>query len=157
MPIRKLTIAALILVPTVALLAAPEVHAQKNHGEHGAMQHKAPAETFEHTETVEGIRTEFEVMSLEAMNMDDAGGATHHVMARFFKPDNPAPIADAVGKVKIIGPDGQEQIETLKNYNGTFAANFKIEQSGRYGVICLFKTNGKKRVVKFWYPHPGES
>ena len=130
-----------------------DAHAQKSHGQHGDMQHRAPAGTFEHHETVEDIRTEFQIMSLASMNMTDPGGATHHVMVRFLEPKSDEPIADAIGKVKVIAPDGGEQVETLQNYNGTFAANFKIEQTGKYGVICLFKAKGKQHVVKFWYPH----
>ena len=156
MKLAKIVILAIFLF-TPGLSRPPSVAiAQQDHGGHGTMQHQAPTETFEHTESVANIRTEFQVMSLEAMNMKDPAGATHHVMVRFMQPDNDKTIVDAVGKVKLIAPDGTEQIETLKNYNGTFAANFKIEQSGKYGVICLFMTAGEKHVVKFWYPH-GES
>lgn len=149
-------IVASCLLALAVTLPAIDTHAQKSHGQHGDMQHQAPSGTFEHRETVEDIRTEFQVMSLASMNMTDPGGATHHVMVRFMEQNNDEPIADAIGKVKVIAPDGREQVETLQNYNGTFAANFKIEQTGKYGVICLFKAKGKQHVVKFWYPH-GES
>lgn len=147
-------IAVAIFLTTVGYsFPSTGVHAQQGHDQHGGMQHQAPMDAFEHHQTVEGVRAEFQVMSLESMNMSDPGGATHHVMVRFSTPDNDQPITDAVGKVKVIAPDGNEQVQTLTNYNGTFAANFKIDQPGDYGVICLFKTDGEPRVVKFWYPH----
>ncbi|HHP7236621.1 MAG TPA: hypothetical protein ACFCUC_18470 [Desulfobacterales bacterium] len=149
-------IIASFLLALGAMFPTIDAHSQSSHGQHGDMQHQAPSGTFEHRETVEDIRTEFQVMSLASMNMTDPGGATHHVMVRFLEQKNDEPIADAIGKVKVIAPDGREQVETLQNYNGTFAANFKIEQTGKYGVICLFKAKGKQHVVKFWYPH-GES
>lgn len=144
---------AICLIAAGLAFSVTGVHAQKSHDAHGSMQHQAPAKTFEHAETVDGVRTEFQVMSLEAMNMTDPGGATHHVMVRFVAQNTDQPISDVVGKVKMIAPDGAEQVETLENYSGVFAANFTVEQPGNYGVICLFMTNGKKHVVKFWYPH----
>jgi hypothetical protein len=63
------------------------------------------------------------------------------------------PIENAVGKVKLIGPNGTEQTNLLKNYNGIFAANFTIGEKGKYGVICLVIVDGEKHIFKFWYPH----
>ena len=92
-------------------------------------------------------------MSLASMNMKDPNGATHHVMVNLFHDSMNHPIKDAVGKVKVIGPDKKEQINTLKNYNGTFAANFTFSKNGKYGVICLVKVDGEKQTFKFWYQH----
>ena len=87
------------------------------------------------------------------MNMKDPNGATHHVMVKMIHDSMNHPIKDAVGKVKVIGPDGKEQINPLKNYNGIFAANFSFEKTGKYGVISLVKIEGEKHVFKFWYHH----
>ena len=84
--------------------------------------------------------------------MKDENGATHHVMLKIFNAEG-RQIDDARGKVKLIAPSGKEQTASLKNYSGIYAANFKIEEEGKYGVICLFKQNGNKHLVKFWYPH----
>ena len=62
-------------------------------------------------------------------------------------------IDNAVGKIKLISPTGKEQVESLQNYSGILAANFTFDEKGKYGVICLFKMDGKKRMVKFWYSH----
>jgi len=125
---------------------------QMSHEGHEGMQ-KSAAGTFEHQMVDKNVRAEFQVMSLASMNMKDAGGATHHIMVKLFHDNMNHPILDAVGKVKVIGPDKQEQTGTLENYNGIFAANVTFNQNGKYGVICLVKVDGKKHIFKFWYPH----
>jgi len=87
------------------------------------------------------------------MNMKDPNGDTHHVMVKLFHDSMNHPIKDAVGKVKIIKPDGKEQTNNLKNYNGIFSANFTFGENGKYGVICLMIIDGEKHIFKFWYPH----
>lgn len=111
------------------------------------------AESFKHKAVVDGVRTEFEIMSLAAMKMKDETGATHHVMLKLYGDATGDQIHEAIGKVKVIDPSGAEQISDLKNYNGIFAANLTFKDPGKYGIICLFKVNGKKEVIKFWYPH----
>ena len=130
----------------------------KNHGsgtkpESKAMEKTSPGGTFEHTMIEKNIRAEFQIMSLASMNMKDPNGGTHHVMVKLFHDSMNHPIKDAVGKVKIIKPDGKEQTNSLKNYNGIFAANFSVKKTGRYGVICLVKVDEEKYLFKFWYPH----
>jgi hypothetical protein len=86
------------------------------------------------------------------MNMKDPDGKTHHVMVKFFKDETNEQITDAVvGKIKVIEPSGTEQVESLTNYGGIYAANFMVDQPGKYGVICMFKTDEQKRLIKFWY------
>lgn len=121
-------------------------HAHKGHQE-------KPVGVFEHKVIDNGIRAEFQIMSLASMNMKDPKGATHHVMVNLFHDSTNHPIKDAVGKVKVIMPDKKEQINTLKNYNGIFSANFTFSENGKYGVICLVKVDGEKHIFKFWYPH----
>jgi len=124
----------------------------KNH-ESEAMEKISPGDTFEHTMIKKNIRAEFQIMSLASMNMKDPNGDTHHVMVKLFHDSMNHPIKDAVGKVKIIKPDGREQTNSLKNYNGIFAANFTFGENGKYGVICLVIADGEKHIFKFWYPH----
>ena len=117
--------------------------------DHGS---KMDGGTFKHMAMVDGIHAEFQVMDLASMNMTDPDGKSHHVMATFSK-DNKK-ITQAVGKIKLIAPSGKEQIETLKDYgNGVFAANFKIDEAGKWGIICLFKNSDGKHTAKFWYEH----
>jgi uncharacterized GH25 family protein len=112
------------------------------------------AGTFSHAEVSDGVRAEFQVMSLASMNMKDPDGKTHHIMVTFFNDATNEQIpGPTIGKIKLIEPSGAEQLQGLTNYNGIYAANFTIDQPGKYGVICMFKTEGKKRLVKFWYPN----
>ena len=117
------------------------------------MDHTGMDGTFKHTATQGGIDAEFQVMSLASMNMTSDKGETHHIMVNLSQADGGDPIKDAVGKIKVIGPDGKEQISTLKNYNGILAGNFTFKEPGKYGVICLLKNEDKKPVFKFWYHH----
>jgi hypothetical protein len=115
----------------------------------------AGMKTFKHQAVVDGIQAEFQVMSLAVMNMQDPEGRTHHIMVKLVKEGMDHPIADAVGKIKVIAPDKQEQTGVLKRYGDLMAANFTFDAQGKYGVICLFVVDGQKHVIKFWYPHHG--
>ena len=132
---------------------------QPSHNTHGkgtvsdAMEKTTPAGTFEHTMVEKNIRAEFQIMSLASMNMKDPNGATHHVMVKLYHDSMNHPIKNAVGKVKLIGPNGKEQTNLLKNYNGIFAANFTFGEKGKYGVICLVKVGEEKYLYKFWYSY----
>jgi hypothetical protein len=129
-----------------------EGHGQ-SHTAAPAMEHATSKDTFTHEAVVNSVRAKFQIMSLASMNMKDPNGATHHIMVNLFHDSMNHPVKDAVGKVKVIGPDKKEQINTLKNYNGTFAANFTFSKNGKYGVICLVKVDGEKHTFKFWYQH----
>lgn len=115
--------------------------------------HSTTANTFTYKEEVHGVRAEFQVMTLASMKMKDPSGNTHHVMVKFYSANSKDQIKNAVGKIKVISPSGKERVESLKNYSGIFTANFTFNEEGKYGVICLFKVSGQKRLVKFWYPH----
>jgi len=154
---NRLSLIVLILVLSFGSLAiagtAHQSQVDKSGSQPGTMKSGVTGDTFTHQAVVEGVRAEFQVMSLASMNMKDPEGNTHHVMVKFFHANSKDQIKNAVGKIKVISPSGKERAETLENYSGVFAANFTFAEKGRYGVICLFKVDGKKRLVKFWYPH----
>jgi hypothetical protein len=130
--------------------------ATEEHGEHDIKKSEATAASgFIHHVETDNIRSEFQIMRLANMNQKSEDGTTHHIMVKLFRDGMDYPIDGAVGKIKIVGPDKKEQISSLKNFNGILAANFTFEKHGKYGIICLFKVDGKKKVVKFWYPHKG--
>ena len=143
------------LAGTTPAMEGDKGHTGMQHGQ--AMDqttgHEAMAGLFEHHAVTDGIRSEYQVMSLASMNMKDPEGATHHVMVRFFDDAANRQLKTVAGRIKVIGPDGKEQVGTLKDYSGTYAANVTFDREGKYGVICLFKTEGKKHLVKFWYDH----
>ncbi|MBU1564535.1 MAG: hypothetical protein KJ630_02775 [Proteobacteria bacterium] len=137
-----------VLIALISLTFSVNVWAMQGM-EHGTAQ---KGESFVHAAMVDGIHAEFQVMDLASMKMTDPEGKTHHVMASFLK--NSEKIIKAAGKIKLIAPSGKEQIGDMKDYgSGVFAANFKIDENGKYGVICLFKDDTGQHTVKFWYEH----
>ena len=110
-------------------------------------------QSFKHQAVVDGIRADFQVMRLADMHMSDPQGRTHHIMVKLSQEGSGHPIADAIGKIKVIAPDKKEQTGVLKRYGDFLAANFTFDAPGKYGVICLFVVDGQRHVVKFWYPH----
>lgn len=123
------------------------------HGQSQTEMEMSDGKPFTHHAQVDGVKSEFQIMRLADMNMKDDHGATHHIMVKLSDADSDAEIKDAIGKIKIISPDGKEQEGALKNYSGIFAANVTFGTPGKYGVICLVKVDGKNKVMKFWYPH----
>ncbi len=108
--------------------------------------------TFTHTAMAGDIHVEFKIMDLASMKMKDPNGKTHHVMATFMR--NGEKITMLVAKIKLISPSKKAQIADLKDYGGgAFAAKVTIDESGKWGVICVFKAGSEKQTVKFWYPH----
>jgi len=108
--------------------------------------------TFKHAAMAGNTHAEFQVMDLASMNIKDPAGNTHHVMATFNQ--NGEKLEKVVGKVKMVSPSGKEQLASLEDFgSGVFAANFTINEPGKWGVICLFKAGEEQHAVKFWYPH----
>lgn len=108
--------------------------------------------TFIHAAMAGDTHAEFQVMDLASMNMTDPAGNSHHVMATFIR--NGEKLDNIVGKVKLVSPSGKEQLASLEDFgSGVFAANFTIDEPGKWGVICLFKAGQEQHSVKFWYPH----
>ena len=145
------------LAIVIFLASSTVVFAGSSHDGHDMDMKDGQAQsgTYEHHAVADGIRAEFQVMSLESMNMKDEDGATHHIMVKLIDDGNSQQVLGAIGKIKVISPSKKEQVQSLKDYNGILAANFTFEENGKYGVICLFKVNDEKKLFKFWYPHQG--
>ena len=152
-----LTVLAFLITlgPRPFALAATDhlSHGDMSGSKSGPVEHDQTATTFTHQEVVEGVRAEFQVMTLASMNMKDPQGKTHHIMVKLVDVSSQKQIGNAIGKIKLISPTGKEQVESLQNYSGILAANFTFDEKGKYGVICLFSVDGKKGLVKFWYPN----
>ena len=152
-------------LPVLALLLAlsprPFALADTGHQSHvnvpgsksGSTEQGQSSSTFAHQEVVEGVRAEFQVMSLASMNMKDPKGNTHHIMVKLFNADSDTQIKNATGEIRLISPSGKERQEMLTNYNGILAASFTFDEKGKYRVNCLFEVDGKKREVNFSYPN----
>jgi hypothetical protein len=116
------------------------------------MGHGSAQGTFTHQVVDQGVRAEFQIMSLASMNMKDAGGATHHIMVKFVPEGKNVPIRNVMGKIRVVSPSGKEQVEPLKDYSGMYAANFSFPEKGKYEVTCVIKADDKQHVIKFSYP-----
>ena len=57
-----------------------------------------------------------------------------------------------MGRVRVVSPSGKDQVETLKDFSGMYAANFSFPEKGKYEVTCVFKAGDKQHVIKFSYP-----
>ena len=154
---KRLTLIVLILVLSFGSLAiagtAHQSQVDKSGSHSDTMKSGVTGDTYTHHAVVVGVRAEFQVMTLASMNMKDRQGKTHHIMVKLVDVSSQKQIGNAIGKIKVISPTGKEQVESLQNYSGILAANFTFDDKGKYGVICLFKVEGQKRLVKFWYPH----
>ena len=149
-----LTIAVLMLAlsPGRFVLAASDHERHTETSSSVSMEHGQTGGTFTHQATADGVRAEFQVMSLASMNMKDPKGNTHHVMVKLFNATSNSQIKDATGQIRIIGPSGKEQKEILTNYNGILAASFTFDEKDKYRMICVFDAGGKKGEISFWYP-----
>jgi uncharacterized protein YnzC (UPF0291/DUF896 family) len=153
-----ISIALILFVISFSLSAMGMQKHDENHGTMSSDQgegHKMDHSGghFMHTMTVDGVHSEFQIMSLKSMNMSDPEGKTHHIMVKMYADNKEQPFKNAIGKIKVIAPDGNEQVNSLKNYNGILAANFNFPQKGKYGVILLSKIDDQKRIYKFHYMH----
>jgi len=154
------SIAALMTAPSMAMQGHDNHPSTDGHDQqtddksgHGTHKNGMGGGTFKHHMSKDGMDADFQVMSLASMNLTSDKGETHHIMVNLADADGKTPIKGAVGKIKVLGPDGKEQTSALKNYSGILAANFTFKDPGKYGVICLVQNDGKKRVFKFWYHH----
>ncbi|SDO89275.1 hypothetical protein [Desulforhopalus singaporensis] len=139
-----------LLLTLLTIFVYTNSFAMSDSGHGHTMDHKG--NSFVHKTMVDDLHAQFQVMDLASMNMKDPEGRTHHVMMSFMR--NGEKILKAVGKVKLVSPSGKEQLANLKDYgSGIFAANFTIDEPGKWGIICLFKEAGGEHTVKFWYSH----
>jgi hypothetical protein len=152
-----LTVLGLLLTlspkPFVLADTGHQSHSDISGSKSAPTEHGQTGGTFTHQEVVEGVQAEFQVMTLASMNMKDPQGKTHHIMVKLVDVSSQKQIANAIGKIKVISPTGKEEVESLQSYSGILAANFTFAEKGKYGVICLVKVDGNKRLIKFWYPH----
>lgn len=155
----KITITIITIILAIGIGMTGVVLAGTDHTDHSQMDmsksdnKQDTNKNFKHTGLDKGIRAEFEIMSLAQMGTKAEDGSTHHIMLKIFHDSMNHQIKEATGKIKIIGPDKKEQVASVTNYGGIFAANLKFHKKGKYGVICLLKIDGQKALYKFWYSH----
>jgi len=79
--------------------------------------------------------------------------ATHNIAVTLTDTRSNLPISDAVVKMKVISPNGKDQVKLLDFIMGMnqYAGDFTLSEKGRYQILILFKAGGKKQAAGFYY------
>ncbi|MGE5253042.1 MAG: FixH family protein [Planctomycetaceae bacterium] len=166
----------IIFISLLALLmglspATPPAVAQHQHGtapgstgagekkmEPSPGQETSPRRTF----LLDGVKASFSILAMAEhkkmlndmkMKVEVDPQATHHIAVTITDTRSNQPLRDAVVKMKVIGPKGEDQVRMLDSIMGMneYAADFILSQKGRYQILILFKDGGKKRAAGFYF------
>lgn len=87
------------------------------------------------------------------MKVDVDPQATHNISVTLTDTVSNLPIMDAVVKMKVIGPKGNEQVKMLDftQAMNQYAGDFTLSEKGKYQILILFKTGAKKHPAGFYY------
>ncbi len=79
--------------------------------------------------------------------------ATHNIAVTLTDTRTNLPISDAVVKMKVIDPKGKDQIKPLDftMAMNQYAGDFTLSEKGKYQILILFKSGGKKQAGGFYY------
>ena len=79
--------------------------------------------------------------------------ATHNISVTLTDTRSNLPLTDAVVKMKIIGTKGTEQMKLLDftQAMNQYSGDFTFAERGRYQILILFKSGGKKQAGGFYY------
>jgi hypothetical protein len=111
---------------------------------------------------LEGIKASFSIMAmadhkkmLQSMKMKMAVDpqATHNIAVTLTDTRSNQPVSDAAVKMKVIDPKGKDQMKMLDFIMGMnqYAGDFTLAEKGKYQILILFKTGGKKQAAGFYY------
>ena len=105
-----------------------------------------------HEEVVDGVKATFKIIDIKAKMREMGMKETHHIMVTFRDAKSGREISQGEVRLKVMGPDGKEQVKDLMGMEGGFGSDFTMPEKGRYGIMAKFKLkDGKIRSVKFWY------
>jgi hypothetical protein len=112
---------------------------------------------------IEGVRTKFEVMTMEEhkkmlkemkVSLETADkSATHHVSVTLYDEKSGKEVANAAVNMKVVSPGKKEQVKMLtfmpemKHYGN----DFTLSEKGKYEILTLFKIGEQKRKGGFYY------
>jgi hypothetical protein len=111
---------------------------------------------------LEGFKASFSIMDMAAhkkmlkemkMKVEINPQATHNIAVTLTDTRTNAAVADAVVKMKVINPKGKDQIKLLDftPAMNQYAGDFNLSDKGRYQILILFKSGGKKHAAGFYY------
>lgn len=109
-----------------------------------------------------GVKASFAIMAMAdhrkmlqdmKMKVEVDPQATHNIAVTLTDTRSNLPVTDAVVKMKIISPEAKEQtklldfIQAMNQYTGDFA----FLEKGKYQILILFKSGGKKHPAGFYF------
>jgi hypothetical protein len=149
-----------IATTAVAMALAPAFClAQHMHG-HGSAGGGMKMDTRE--VLVEGVKVTFQIMAnsehrkmLKDMKMKDdiEQGTTHNVTVILTDQATQKQITDATVSMKIVDPQGKDQIKNLK-YESSMKSHdgyFSMPSKGKYELLVLVKTGDQKKTAGIYY------
>lgn len=79
--------------------------------------------------------------------------ATHNIAVTLTDTRSNLPVTDAVVKMKLIDPKGTEQLKVLDftQSMNQYSGDFTLSAKGKYQILILFKSGGKKYPAGFYY------
>ena len=111
------------------------------------------------------VKASFSIMTLEEhkkmlrdmkMKVEVDPKATHNIAVVLTDTRSNQPIHDGVVKIKVISPQGKEEVRLLDSIPAMkqFVGDFTLNEKGRYQILVLFKAKGKKHATGFYYRLP---
>lgn len=79
--------------------------------------------------------------------------ATHNIAVTLTDTRSNQPVSNAVVKMKVISPQGKEEVKLLDAIPAMnqYGQDFELTEKGRYQVLILFRNGGKKTAAGFYY------
>ena len=154
---RILIIAAMLVLSVFLFPSFP--FAQHSHG---GMSMGTPMKMDTKEVIVEGVRVSFQIMAndehmkmLKDMKMkeDVESGTTHNITVVLKDVKTQKEIADAQINMKVVDPEGKDQIKALKyeEMMKSYDAFFNLPEKGKYQVMILAKNGEKKITAGIYY------
>jgi hypothetical protein len=154
---RILVIAAMLVLSVFLFPSFP--FAQHSHG---GMSMGTPMKMDTKEVIVEGVRVSFQIMAndehmkmLKDMKMqeDVESGTTHNITVTLKDVKTQKEIADAQINMKVVDPEGKDQIKALKyeEMMKSYDAFFNLPEKGKYQVMILAKNGEKKITAGIYY------
>ena len=87
------------------------------------------------------------------MKVEPDPRATHNIAVTLISVSTNLPFNEAVVKMKVISPKGQEEVKLLDQIPAMnqYSGDFPLAEKGRYQILILFKAEGKKQAGGFYF------
>ena len=110
----------------------------------------------------DGIKAVFYIMSMAEhvkglqqmkMKVETDPQANHNISVALTDTRTNVPINEAVVKMKVIDPQGKDQIKPLDSIPAMnqYTGDFTLSAKGRYQILILFKAGDQKQAAGFYY------